>query len=244
MWDYISIRTEQPSLSGGGTSLSDRERIAELENRLEQLESRLATAETPGLVRLSSSEAVTDSNGLALPASEKNAALEGTLAQRIESCKEISKANKSAIEKMKLNNSESSSTLGSPGWYRIAVYENGAQVIAEGSSANSCDIVIKRVYNTADNEVHFLRLLSVYKKSSIMAVSQLWNTKIIKKIRHTVHRSGNKAYIEIYYDHGSENSISYSVNNAADAGGYWSAIIAYKTQETVEGVSVYSALNL
>lgn len=145
---------------------------------------------------------------------------------------------------MKLNNSESSSTLGSPGWYRIAVYENGAQVIAEGSSANSCDIVIKRVYNTADNEVHFLRLLSVYKKSSIMAVSQLWNTKIIKKIRHTVHRSGNKAYIEIYYDHGSENSISYSVNNAADAGGYWSAIIAYKTQETVEGVSVYSALNL
>lgn len=83
MWDYISIRTEQPSLSGGGTSLSDRERIAELENRLEQLESRLATAETPGLVRLSSSEAVTDSNGLALPASEKNAALEGTLANQL-----------------------------------------------------------------------------------------------------------------------------------------------------------------
>lgn len=241
---YTYTKTTTHFRSGGGTSLSDRDRIAALERKIELLETTIATEEIHGLVRLSSSSTVTDSTGLALPSSENNASLEGSIAQRIERCKEISQINKSAIEKMKLNNSESSSTLASPGWYRIAVYRNGAQVIAEGASANSCDIVIKRVYNTADNEVHFLRLLSVYHKSSIVAVSQLWNTKIIKKIRHTVHSSGTKAYIEIYYDHGNENSISYSVNNAADAGGRWNTIIADKTQETVEGVSVYSTLNL
>lgn len=39
--------------------------------------------ETPGLVRISKSSAVTDSAGLALAASEKNASLEGTLASEI-----------------------------------------------------------------------------------------------------------------------------------------------------------------
>ncbi len=42
-----------------------------------------ATANKGGHVRLSSSSAVTDSTGLALPATEKNASLDGTLAQQI-----------------------------------------------------------------------------------------------------------------------------------------------------------------
>ena len=42
-----------------------------------------ATANKGGHVRLSSSSAVTDSTGLALPATEKNASLEGTMAQQI-----------------------------------------------------------------------------------------------------------------------------------------------------------------
>lgn len=42
-----------------------------------------ATANKAGHVKLSSSSAVTDSTGLALPATEKNASLDGTLAQQI-----------------------------------------------------------------------------------------------------------------------------------------------------------------
>ena len=42
-----------------------------------------ATADKAGHVKLSSSSAVTDSTGLALPATEKNAALEGTMANQI-----------------------------------------------------------------------------------------------------------------------------------------------------------------
>lgn len=43
-----------------------------------------ATADKAGHVKLSSSSAVTDSTGLALPATEKNAALDGTLANKID----------------------------------------------------------------------------------------------------------------------------------------------------------------
>lgn len=43
-----------------------------------------ATADKAGHVKLSSSSAVTDSTGLALPATEKNAALEGTMANQID----------------------------------------------------------------------------------------------------------------------------------------------------------------
>ena len=43
-----------------------------------------ATADKGGHVRLSRSSAVTDSTGLALPATEKNAALDGTLANKID----------------------------------------------------------------------------------------------------------------------------------------------------------------
>ena len=42
-----------------------------------------ATLDTYGIVRISDSEAVTDSTGLALAATEKNAAIEGTLANQI-----------------------------------------------------------------------------------------------------------------------------------------------------------------
>lgn len=46
-----------------------------------------ATKNTQGVVKLSDSSAVTDSTGLALPATEKNASIEGTLANQISAIK-------------------------------------------------------------------------------------------------------------------------------------------------------------
>lgn len=45
-----------------------------------------ATFDTKGIVQLTDSEAVTDSTGLALPATEKNASIVGTLAYKIQEC--------------------------------------------------------------------------------------------------------------------------------------------------------------
>ena len=59
------------------------ERITGLQSELADVKQSRAGSE-PGLVRLSSSQSVTDSTGLALPTSEKNSGINGTLANGIE----------------------------------------------------------------------------------------------------------------------------------------------------------------
>ena len=63
------------------------DKITGLQQELDAVKNSRAGNE-PGLVRLSSSQSVTDSTGLALPTSENNAAVAGTLANRIEKNKE------------------------------------------------------------------------------------------------------------------------------------------------------------
>lgn len=58
------------------------ENIAALQRELNAVKNSRGGDE-PGLVRLSSSQSVTDSTGLALPTSENNASINGTLANRV-----------------------------------------------------------------------------------------------------------------------------------------------------------------
>ena len=76
---------------GGGTSKELEERVSVLKSHTEELERKLnavennhATAEAYGLARISRSTGVTEDNGLVLGASEKNAAVKGSLANAIE----------------------------------------------------------------------------------------------------------------------------------------------------------------
>ncbi len=76
------------ALDPGSKNAVENRAIFEALQRLENLENETralrATLSDYGLAKLSDSEAVTDSTGLALPATEKNASIEGTLANRIE----------------------------------------------------------------------------------------------------------------------------------------------------------------
>lgn len=79
---------------GGGTSKELEERVAILESHTEELEGELnavknnhATTDSYGLARISRSTGVTEDNGLVLGASEKNAAIQGSLAAMIEEAK-------------------------------------------------------------------------------------------------------------------------------------------------------------
>lgn len=66
---------------GGGMSPSEKDRLAALEQKVAQLEAGMATTENYGLAKISESEAVTETDsGLVLGAREKNAAIEGTIA--------------------------------------------------------------------------------------------------------------------------------------------------------------------
>lgn len=60
-------------------------KIQELTKAIEDATALRASLEAYGMVKLCDSEAVTDSTGLALPATEKNASIEGTLAAQIAS---------------------------------------------------------------------------------------------------------------------------------------------------------------
>lgn len=72
-------------------------RIRLMEDHIAGLQSELADVKQsragnePGLVRLSSSQSVTDSTGLALPTSENNASINGTLANRIEETRKVTR---------------------------------------------------------------------------------------------------------------------------------------------------------
>lgn len=75
----------------GGGNLETLARIEMLERETSGLKTSVnsilnskASEATAGLVKLSSSETVTESNGLALPTSEKNASVPGTLANKIQ----------------------------------------------------------------------------------------------------------------------------------------------------------------
>ena len=80
---------EVPIRSGGG-NLEFITRVQDLENKVSDLQQELTqvknskAGEEPGLTRLSNSQTVTNSIGLALPTSEKNSRINGTLANGIE----------------------------------------------------------------------------------------------------------------------------------------------------------------
>lgn len=59
------------------------EQIESLNKAIDDAKALRATLEAYGMVKLSNSAAVTDSTGLALPATEKNASIEGTMANQI-----------------------------------------------------------------------------------------------------------------------------------------------------------------
>ena len=74
---------------GGGINLELLARLKSLEDQVSGLQQELSEVKASrggndyGLVKLSSSQSITNSVGLALPASENNAGISGTLANRI-----------------------------------------------------------------------------------------------------------------------------------------------------------------
>ena len=97
----VSIMTETGLIEvptrSGGVNLELLARLRLMEERITGLQQELDSVKNsragnePGLTRLSSSQSVTDSTGLALPTSENNAAIAGTLANRIEAIRKAAR---------------------------------------------------------------------------------------------------------------------------------------------------------
>lgn len=80
--DEMSNSSENPVQNKVVNKYID-EKISELTKTIEEAKALRATLQSYGMVKLTDSTAVTDSTGLALPATEKNASIEGTIANQI-----------------------------------------------------------------------------------------------------------------------------------------------------------------
>ena len=135
-------------------------------------------------------------------------------------------------------------TINAVGWYRIACWKGESSAYAMGAICNSCDIIFKKNWNDSNNEYHKISLASIYKKSNFVSKLSKSNTQEITKIRHVVDTNNKVAYIEFYYNSTKSNTLAVTLNNAVTRGRRWGLITPELTEETVDGVIVYSSLNI
>lgn len=128
-------------------------------------------------------------------------------------------------------------SIATNGWYRIAKCENA-------SGVKSCDLYIKKTYNTHSNEYYKLCVSQVYNITNIFAeFSRVYGTQIIKKCRYTIE--GNTHYLEIQYVTNSSNQITVDIISPITSSEVrWEIIEPILTEETVEGVLVDALYNI
>ena len=83
-------------------------------------------------------------------------------------------------------------------------------------------------------------------ESSFIKLHGIGN-EVVTKIRHTIDSKTNTAYIEIYYSSNLGNRVNISFpsnNNANNQINNWIPTNGESTEETVEGVTVVSSLDL
>lgn len=124
------------------------------------------------------------------------------------------------------------------GWHRIAVCQTP-------STCNSVNISLKRHYNVVDNEYHNILLMSVYQKSKFVLIGNLIDVQLITKIRHTKDAINACEYLEIYYSSNLHNALRVILYDTEDVmGNKWVTITPVVTDETVDGVTVISSMDL
>lgn len=139
-----------------------------------------------------------------------------------------------------------SGNMASAGWYRIAVYhEDGSVPVSQGSLSPSCGISLKRLYNNNRGEYHKVELRALYQRSSFREISGYSDVHLLTKVRHVWDNNDKSMYIEVYYAGTKQNQISVTIeDNKTSYIRHWTAITPILTSESVDGVTVYSTVNL
>ena len=114
------------------------------------------------------------------------------------------------------------------GWYSIAKITSPDSNIVNGSSDNSIDIILKREYDTHNNEHHELKFLSIYNNSKFVSIANLSNTQLITKIRYT-----KEGFLEVYYA-GGHNIVSCTILNRYISSFTYCWEILFKPSDTTD----------
>ncbi len=123
------------------------------------------------------------------------------------------------------------------GWYRIATFGKDPSMV--GTSANSCEIILKRMYNNLDNEYHHLYLSSTTYNHKFSSISNLSNIQAITKIRYVYDESENLGCIDIYYNSGVYNNVDIIINNGQSFNEYWKQTFMYVDNNDITAHATY-----
>ena len=133
------------------------------------------------------------------------------------------------------------------GWYRFAKFK-GSDFY--GGSGNSVAFAIKTFYVVGGNVCDFVLLNSSYQRSNLTVLgSSHKNGDNISKIRHVVDTVNKVSYLEFYYTNTStvySNPVGIELYSVIDGtrNTKWEVMNYELTQETVDGVTVYSTADL
>lgn len=140
-------------------------------------------------------------------------------------------------------------SLSGVGWKRILKFETGSSSAAGGSYGYGGLIVIRTAYSNDANMYNLISFASRYyvaAQSNFLKLHGIGN-EVITKIRHTVDSNTNTAYIEVYYNSSRENRVNIdflSNSSAMLKTNKWKPTSGESTDETVDGVTVVSTLDL
>lgn len=132
---------------------------------------------------------------------------------------------------------------GTSGWYRIA--QHTTPYISNsyrGDSGNSCDLILKRMWNDNASEVYRIQLDSCYGTQRFTSTG-VSHAKAFKKVRYTYDATNRTAYIELYYS-GGTNNCYIELTHTKDMHGIWEVIAPTLTEETVDGITVTTTYDI
>lgn len=174
-----------------------------------------------------------------------------TLAQTV-SISQLQTAAKNLVGAVNELNSKTLShtyLLSGSGWKRVLKFEGVSASEAGGAVGYGGIIIIRTSYMNDANMYDLISFASRYyitAESSFIKLHGIGN-EVVTKIRHTIDSKTNTAYIEIYYPSNLGNRVNISFpsnNNANNQINNWIPTNGESTEETVEGVTVVSSLDL
>ena len=135
-----------------------------------------------------------------------------------------------------------------PGWIRVAKYNGKSSLSqAQGNIGYGGLIILRSVYSNKTNEFSIISFNAGYRESSFTQFASNNKHLLIKRIRHTVDENAIVSYIELYIEAENANN-DLSVSMPCNVNGRnliaWEPTSGESTEETVEGVTVVSSLDL
>lgn len=130
------------------------------------------------------------------------------------------------------------------GWYRLASFKGTGNASTQGSSCNSCEIILQRSFGTHANEYHHIYFTGIYQARQFNSISNKSNSYLYNKIRYVEVKDENNiltSYIDIYNYVNSNNNFHYKILNSANSINLsWKPCFEYVGTDDISGQVVYT----